>query len=236
MRSVLYTPGNNYRMIEKAPTLGADVVVLDLEDSVPPAEKETARVMVRGAIKDVAKGGSEVYVRVNGWETGLTEDDLEYVVQEGLNGIVLPKTSSKEDVMRLDAKLSELERKRTIEPGSIAIQLLIETAKGVINAYEAATASKRVNSLVFGAVDYTRDMRVKLTKEGQEILIARSLVPIAARAAGLIAIDYPYVAYTDVEGFEKDTMFGKQLGYEGRMLIHPNQIEPSHRIYSPSKE
>lgn len=236
MRSVLYTPANNARMIEKAPSLGADIVVLDLEDSVPPSEKETGRVIARGALKDVGKGGSEVYVRLNGWDTGLTDEDLEAVIQKGLNGVVLPKTGSKEEVIQLDKRLEELEAKRGLKPGSIEVQLLIETAKGVVNAYEAATASKRANSLVFGAIDFTRDMRVKLTKDAHEVLVARSQVAIAARAAGLVAIDYPYAAYTDVEGFEKDTQFGKQLGYEGRMLIHPTQIELSHKIYSPSKE
>jgi citrate lyase subunit beta/citryl-CoA lyase len=236
MRSNLYTPGNNYRMIEKLPTLDADIVVLDLEDSVPPSEKETARVITRGALKEVGKGVSEVYVRVNGWITGLTEEDLEAVIQEGLNGVVLPKTESKEQVIMLEKKLDELEAKRGLKPKSIAVQLLMETAKGIVNAYEAATASKRTNALIFGAVDYTRDMRVKLTRDAQEVLVARSQVPIAARAAGLIAIDYPYAGYTDTEGFEKDTRFGRQLGFEGRMLIHPSQIEPSHRIYSPAKE
>ena len=132
--------------------------------------------------------------------------------------------------------LEELERRRGLKVGSIAIQLLIETAKGVINAYPSAIASKRVNSLIFGAVDYTKDMRVKLTIEGDEQFYARAHNAVAARAAGCIAIDCPFVAFKDTEAFEKNTRFGRQLGYEGRMLIHPSQIEPSHRIYTPSPE
>jgi len=123
-----------------------------------------------------------------------------------------------------------------LEVGRIRIQLLIETAMGVIHAYPSATASPRVNSLIFGAVDYTKDMRVKLTTEGEELFYARAHTAVAARAAGCIAIDCPFVAYTDTEAFEKDTRFGRTLGYEGRMLIHPNQIEPSHRIYTPAPE
>jgi citrate lyase subunit beta/citryl-CoA lyase len=236
LRSVMYVPGNNMRMIEKAPTLPADVIVLDLEDSVPPAEKETARFMVKDSIKKAAEGGADIYCRINGWVTGLTDEDLNAVVQEGLNGIVLPKTEGREEVLKLEKRLEELEKERGLKPGSIAVQLLIETARGVVLAYEAATASKRVNSLVFGAVDYCRDMRVELTKEATETFHARAQVALVARASGTIAIDNPYTVYADVEGFTKDTKFGRQLGYEGRMLIHPTQIEPSHQVYTPPKD
>lgn len=236
MRSVMYTPGNNRKLMEKARTFTADVIVLDLEDSVPPAEKTKARDMAEDYISKVKESGANVYVRINDWSTDLTRRDLEAIVQPELSGIVLPKTESPEHVVKLDEVLTGLEKQRGIKTGSIAVQLLIETAKGVINVYHSAIASKRVNSLVFGAVDYTRDMRIELTKEGQEILHARSQVAIAARAANLVAIDTPWPPFKDVEGFVKDTKFGRQLGYEGRMLIHPNQIEPSHKIYTPPKE
>ncbi|MCX8022533.1 MAG: CoA ester lyase [Syntrophorhabdaceae bacterium] len=236
MRSVFYVPGNNESFIKKAPTLPADIITLDLEDSVPPAEKAKAREMVRENLKFAGSGGSAVYVRVNNWETLMTNDDLEAVVHEGLSGICLAKCGHPDDVRRLDWKLEELERRRGLPVGSIAVQLLCETAKGVINAYPSAIASKRVNSLIFGAVDYTKDMRVKLTSEGVEQFYARSHVAVAARAAGCIAIDCPFVAFQDVEAFEKSTREGRQMGYEGRMLIHPNQIEPANRIYAPSPE
>jgi citrate lyase subunit beta / citryl-CoA lyase len=236
LRSCFYIPANNEKMISKAPTTPADLITLDIEDSVPPAEKPKAREMVRESLKLVGSGGSLVYVRVNNWETPWIIDDLEAVVYEGLHGVVLPKCAGAEQVRRLEYKLEELERKRGLPVGSIAVQLLIETAIGVMNAYPSALVSKRVNSLIFGAVDYTKDMRVKLTIQGEELLYARAHTACAARAAGLIAIDHPFVAYQDIEAFEKSTRFGRQLGYEGRMLIHPNQIEPSHRIYTPSPE
>ncbi|MFQ6077672.1 MAG: HpcH/HpaI aldolase/citrate lyase family protein [Thermodesulfobacteriota bacterium] len=236
MRSVFYVPGNNEKMISKAPSIPADIITLDVEDSVPPAEKAKAREMTRENLKFAGSGGSIVYVRINNWETEMTNDDCEAVVHEGLSGICLAKCGGPEHVIRLDWKLEELERRRGLGVGSIAIQLLIETAKGVINAYPSAIASKRVNSLIFGAVDYTKDMRVKLTSEGEEQYYARAHTPVAARAAGCVAIDCPFVAFKDTEGFEKSTAFGRQLGYEGRMLIHPSQIEPSHRIYTPSAE
>jgi len=236
MRSVFYVPGNNEKMLSKAPTIPADIITLDLEDSVPPAEKVKAREMVRENLKLAGSGGSTIYVRVNNWETLMTNDDLEAVVHEGLSGVCLAKTGGPDNVLRLDWKLEELERRRGLKVGGIAIQLLAETAKGVINAYPSASASKRVNSIIFGAVDYTKDMRVKLTSEGEEQFYARAHVAVAARAAGCIAIDCPFVAFKDMEAFEKSTRFGRQLGYEGRMLIHPSQIEPSHKIYTPAPE
>jgi citrate lyase subunit beta / citryl-CoA lyase len=236
LRSCFYIPANNEKLVSKAATTPADVITLDIEDSVPPAEKAKGREMVRENLKKAGLGGSAVYVRINNWTTPWPNDDLEAVVYEGLSGVVLPKCSGPDDVRRLDWKLEELERRRGLMIGGIAIQVLVETAIGVIHAYPSAIASKRVNSLIFGAVDYTKDMRVKLTIQGEELLYARSHIACAARAAGLVAIDHPFVAFQDVEAFEKSTRYGRQLGYEGRMLIHPNQIEPSHRIYTPSAE
>jgi citrate lyase subunit beta/citryl-CoA lyase len=236
MRSILYIPGNNEKMVSKAPTFPADIVTLDLEDSVPPAEKPRAREVVKENLKNARQGGAEVYVRINNWETLLTNDDLEAVVHEGLDGVCLAKCGGPDHVRRLDWKLEELERRRGIPVGTVKIQLLIETAKGVINAYPSAIESPRVNSLIFGAVDYTKDMRVKLTTEGEELKYARAHTAVAARAAGCVAIDCPFVAFQDMEAFEKDTAYGRTLGYEGRMLIHPSQIEPSNRIYKPQPE
>jgi citrate lyase subunit beta/citryl-CoA lyase len=236
MRSVFYVPGNNDKMIAKAPTTPADIITLDLEDSVPPAEKPKAREMVKENLKFAGSGGSTIYVRINNWETLMTNDDLEAIVHEGLSGVCLAKCGGPDHVQRLEWKLEELERRRKLPVGSIAIQLLIETAKGVINAYPSAIASKRVNSLIFGAVDYTKDMRVKLTSEGEEQRYARRHTAVAARASGCIAIDCPFVAFKDTEAFEKSTREGRQMGYEGRMLIHPSQIEPSHKIYTPAAE
>jgi citrate lyase subunit beta/citryl-CoA lyase len=238
MRSVFYVPGNNEKMVGKAPEIVVDLLTLDLEDSVPPAEKPKARGMIGEYLKTQREKqlSPSLYVRINNWETQMTNDDLEAIVYPGLDGVCLAKCGSAENVQRLDWKLEELEQRRGMEVGSVAIQLLIETAKGVINAYPAATASPRVNSLIFGAVDYTKDMRVTLTSEGWEQLYARFHTAVAARAAGCVAIDCPFVAFKDTEAFDKSTKEGRQMGYEGRMLIHPSQIEPSHAIYTPSAE
>jgi citrate lyase subunit beta/citryl-CoA lyase len=237
MRSVFYVPANKEDLIAKIPNIPADVITLDIEDSVPPAEKQKARELTRKNLKFAASNGADVYVRVNNWETGMTNDDCEAVVYEGLTAICLAKCGGPDNVKRLDWKLEELEQRRGLKAGSIQIQLLIETAKGMMNVYESALASKRVNSLIFGAVDYTTDMRVTLNQPiGEEQKWARALVACAARAAGIVAIDCPYLGFKDTEGFEKDTAWGRQLGFEGRMLIHPSQIEPSHRIYTPAPD
>jgi len=223
-------------MVGKAPEIVCDILTLDLEDSVPPAEKPRGRVMVQEYLKASREKqlAPSLYVRVNNWETQMTNDDLEAIVHPGLDGVCLAKCGSADNVKRLDWKLEELEQRRGMKVGSVGIQLLIETAKGVMNAYPAASASPRVNSLIFGAVDFTKDMRVTLTSEGQEQLYARYHTAVAARAAGCVAIDCPFVNISDVEAFKKSTREGRQMGYEGRMLIHPSQIGPSHEIYTPS--
>ena len=236
MRSILYVPGNNEKMLGKANSFPADIITLDLEDAVPPAEKENARKLAKEYLKTVGANGSEVYVRINNWETLMTNDDLEAVVHEGLHGVTLAKCGHPDDVKRLDWKLEELERRRGLEVGSIKVSLLLETAKGIINAYPSCIASPRVVSAIFGAVDYTKDMRVKLTSEAVEQQYARAHMAVAARAAGVIAIDAPFVAYKDMEAFKKNVLEGRQLGYEGRMIIHPSQIEVCNEMYAPSPE
>ena len=213
MRSVFYVPSNNEKMVGKAPTIAADVLTLDLEDSVPPAEKAKGREMIQEYLKSARseQTASYLYVRINNWETEMTNDDLEAIVHPGLDGVCLAKCGSAENVQRLDWKLEELEQRRGMEVGSVAIQLLIETAKGCINAYPAAIASPRVNSLIFGAVDYTKDMRVELTSEGVEQMYARYHTAVAARAAGCVAIDCPFVAFKDTEAFDKSTKEGRQI-------------------------
>jgi citrate lyase subunit beta/citryl-CoA lyase len=233
MRSVQYVPGNNEKMVAKAPSIPADIITLDLEDSVPPAEKPRAREVVAANLAAAGAGGAEVYVRINNWETEMTDDDLEAIVHPGLHGVTLAKCGHPDNVRRLDWKLEELERRRGMEIGSVKVSLLLETAKGVIFAYDSCAASPRVVSAIFGAVDFTKDMRVKLTSEGEEQKYARRHVAVAARAAGVIAIDAPFVAYQDMEAFEANVRDGRQMGYEGRMIIHPSQVPVCNRLYAP---
>lgn len=235
MRSVFYVPGNRRDLIAKTSKIRVDVITLDLEGSVPPAEKQRAQELSYQNLKFVALSGADVYVRINSWETGMAYDDCEAVVGEGLVAICA-SCRVPDDVKRLDWKLEELEQKRGLKLGSIKIQLLIRTAKGIMNAYESALASKRVDSMIFGAVAYATDMGVTLTQPmGEEQNWARARIVCTAVATGIIPIDCPYLAFKDTEGFEKDTVYSRQLGFRGRLLIHPSQIEPCHRIYTEEK-
>ena len=235
LRSMLFTPGNNLRMIQKAGGLGADAVILDLEDAVPIGEKETGRLFVRDSVEQVAAKGASVFVRVNALPTGLTAEDLRWAVQPRLAGVVLPKTESKEDVLTCAGWIADLEKEQGIKPGSILLVPLLETAKGVLLAWEVATASPRVTALAFGAIDFTRDMGTNLSPEGTEIFYARSHVALVSRAAGLQAIDTPWTDITDIDGLVKEARVARQLGFRGKLAIHPNHVEPLHRVFSPSE-
>jgi citrate lyase subunit beta/citryl-CoA lyase len=236
LRSMLFTPGNNRRMIQKAGTLGADAVILDLEDAVPMAEKETARALVRDSVEQVAAGGSQVFVRVNALITGLTAEDLRWVTQSGLTGVVLPKTESRQDVLEAVRLIDKLERERGIEPGSLALMPQLETATGVLDAREIATASKRIIALNFGSLDFTRDMGTTPSLEGTEVFYARSYIVVVARAARVMAIDTPWIDIADREGLVEEAKMARQLGFQGKLLIHPSQIEPVHQVFSPSED
>ena len=235
-RSDLYLPANNEHMILKAPTLGADVITLDLEDSVPPAEKENARQLVKKHIKEMSTTGSEAWVRVNAWDTDLTLADLDAVVVEGLDGITLPKCSGLADVRRLDDEITRLEKLRSLPVGGIKVAILIETALGVLTVDEAVGGSNRLVAVIFGAVDYTRDMKVTRTDKADEQFYARARIGVAARAHGLVAEDAPFPNYSDVEAFKENCRSGAQLGFEGRQIINPRQIPIAHEVYSPAPE
>lgn len=236
MRTNLYIPANNPVFVSKCAKYPADNITFDIEDAVPPQEKEKARAMAAANLKTAASNGASVFVRVNGWHTEYTNDDLEAVVLPGLNGITLPKTRNADDVKRLDWKISELEYRRGIPAGSVRIAVLLETAMGIVNAYEICAASKRIVASFFGAVDYCADMRITRTNKAEEQRVARSIVAIASRAAGIAALDAPFADYSDMEAFRENTMDGIDMGFEGRMIIHPSQIAVAHELYSPSEK
>jgi len=240
LRSMLFVPGSSLRMINKAATLPADAIALDLEDAVAYPEKPTARVLVRDSLEATKAGGSSVLVRINGLTTGLTEADLDAIVSRHLDGVLLPKAESADEVTRLDGMLSRLEQERGITPGSIAVMPLLETAKGVVNAYEIAGASKRNVAVGFGAGDFMRDLGRNasvLTADQSELLYTRSRVVICARAAGVQALDTVYFGLlTDKEGLEKEATMALNLGFKGKAIIHPSQIEVVNRVFSPSEE
>ena len=236
MRSVFYVPANNQKFIDKALTLPCDIVTFDIEDAIAPSEKAVARKMAAESYEKFAGGSAEVYVRINSWPTEFTNDDLEALVWPGLNGVTATKVRDADDIKRVEWKLYELEARRNIPEGTVKICALIETAIGVVNAYSICSASTRMVSAIFGAVDFCADMRVTLTNEGKEQYYGRAAVGVAARAAGIVALDAPFADFSNLDAFAANTEEGKQLGFEGRMIIHPSQIEVANKVYAPSEK
>jgi len=236
LRSMLFVPGNNMRMINKAMTLDEDAVILDLEDAVPMLDKETARIFIRDSIEMLKSTGLDIFIRVNGLSTGLTADDIKCVIQKDLDGILLPKCESKGDVVKLGDTITELERESGLNEGDMIIIPLIETAKGVLNSFEIASASDRVSALSFGAVDFTRELGTTPSKDGTEIFYARSHIALSAIAANVQAIDTPWVDIMDTDGLIESAKLARRLGFRGKMLIHPKQIKPINEIFTPREE
>ena len=236
MRSMMTVPVIVQRFVDKAPAAAADAICLDLEDSIPPAEKAAARPLARKAIETMPRSGFALYVRVNSYATGLTEDDLDEVVRPGLDGIVLSMADSAQTITDLDAHLGRLESEHGIEAGQVAIVPLLETAKGIMEAYDVCRASQRVAGAIFGAEDYATDMAIKRTDTGEEILWARSKVAIACRAAGIVAIDTPDPNYSDETHLRREMGLARSLGYSGKLCIHPTQVQIANEIFSPADD
>jgi citrate lyase subunit beta/citryl-CoA lyase len=242
-RSLLFIPANSWKMLNKAATEMEDGVIIDLEDACPVAERETGRIFARDITPILKTKEINVLVRVNSLPTGATVDDLRIVVTEGLDGIMLPKSESKEDILTL-AELLDREEERKGIKYRIKILPLIESPKGVINAYEIGTASERVAALGFGAGDFTRELGegftiAKMTPDDYfpVLLHARSTIATAACAIGILAIDTPYFGLLiDIEGLERETSKAKLLGFKGKMLTHPRHVETVNRVFSPSPE
>jgi citrate lyase subunit beta/citryl-CoA lyase len=240
LRSLLFVPGNKAAWMEKAPQYGADALIFDLEDSVPYADKDAARTLVRQAIDNLSPRGQTLFVRINHLETDMTGDDLGAVVCTGLTGLLPPKVETVDDVQQLDTLLAYFEHREGMMPGSIELIPTLETAKGIRNAYDIALASPRVASIAGGAGkggDTNRSLGYRWTREGIETLFIRSKVLLDARAAG---IEYPLVAswfdVGDLDGLIADAQRNRQLGFSGMLLIHPSHVAPVNQIFTPSAE
>jgi citrate lyase subunit beta/citryl-CoA lyase len=235
LRSILFVPAIVERFITRAPETGADVVCLDVEDSVPPAEKAKARQLAAAAIEAMPEGPFSTFVRVNGLHTGLLEDDLLAVVRPGLDGIVLSKAQSAEMVRRVDHYLGLLERERGMEAGSVSIVPLVESAEAVLGAAEIAKASPRLAGLSLGAEDLAVDVGLERSEGAREIEWPRAQVALAAAAASLTAIDTPEPDYTDMGHLERDAAYARALGFRGKYCIHPEQVKVVNRVFSPTE-
>ena len=231
---MLFLPGNNPNMLINAGCLGADAVIFDLEDAVSPAEKDAARLLVRNTMRYMDLGSCEIVVRINSVDTDFWRADLDTIIPYKPDIILLPKSAEPGDICLVDAYISELEDKLGMEKGSVKIMPLIETARGVENAFVIATASKRVCALFLGAEDLTADLQCKRTKEGREIEYARHRLVVAARAAGVDVYDTPFTDVNDDEGIVVDAQLAKALGFTGKASISPRHVEVINDVFSPT--
>lgn len=235
-KSLLFSPGDSMRKIEKAAQLNADSIIMDLEDSVTDDRKATARQIVVEALENLDFGPRERLIRINAIHTELADVDLEATVNAHPDGYVVPKVEDADQLRHVDSYLTDVERRNHWPLLSIRLFALIETARGIMNLSEIAGASSRLDALMFGAEDFAGDMGATRTAAGWEIFYARSAVVTAAAAYGLQAIDTVFVDLTDLERLREESIFVQQMGYMGKLAIHPRQIDILNEVFAPSAE
>jgi citrate lyase subunit beta/citryl-CoA lyase len=230
-RSVLYMPGSNARALEKARTLPADGLILDLEDAVAPAAKPEARALVLAALARGGYGFRETVVRVNGPSTAWAADDLAAAARSGADAVLLPKVERGEEVRAAEQALDAAGA-----PESLRVWCMIETPRGVLAAPEIAAATPRLACLVAGTSDLVKDLRARHTPGRAEVLASLSLIVLAARANGLAALDGVHLDLADDAGLEAACRQGRDLGFDGKTLIHPRTIDAANRAFAPAPE
>ncbi|OTO96585.1 citrate (pro-3S)-lyase subunit beta [Enterococcus sp. DIV0385] len=233
-RTMMFVPGANAAMLRDAPLYGADSVMFDLEDAVSLNEKDSARTLVHFALKTFDYSAIETVVRINGLDT-VGALDIEAMVLAGVNVIRLPKTETAQDIIDVAAVITQVEEENDLPVGTTKMMAAIESAEGVLNARDIATASDRLIGIALGAEDYVTNMKTRRYPDGQELLFARSMILHAARAAGIAAIDTVFSDINDTDGFIAETTHIKQLGFDGKSVINPRQIPLVNGIYAPSK-
>lgn len=236
-RTMLYVPGNMPSMLQNIPLFDSDGVFIDLEDAVPPSEKGAARTLVKHFLRTC--GGErrqELIVRINPLDSRWGHDDLREVLPSRPDGVRLPKADTPEVVERLDTLLTEFEEELGLPLGHFSIIPSIESALGVINAVDTARASERIIALAFGAEDYTASLEIERTRGGEELFHARTRVVWAAKAAGVQALDTIFSDVNDEEGLRRETALARTLGFTGKSLVNPRQIEVVHEAFAPKPE
>ena len=248
-RTLLFVPGNRLSMLKKAAGFEVEWLIPDLEDSVPAAEKIEARAIVAENIPRLAAAGKRVVPRVNSLASGLAEDDIAAVVSLQIVGISIGKISTPEDIGMVDGMLVAAEKKAGVTVGHTSIVPWLETAEAVINAYRICTASERIRWAAFGAEDFSADMGISraVDNTGDEnvtgstvasepgLAYARSAVAIAARAAGVHALDTPFTKFRDPAGLRAEAMHAKSIGFKGKLAIHPAQVEVIESVFMPTE-
>lgn len=232
-RSLIFVPGNNSRFLEKAKSISADIVCFDLEDSVPDSEKKNARNLIKQALKSRSSYLSSIFVRTNSPASGKIPDDLDAVLQKGIDGVVIPKVNNVSELKKIEKNMSKIEKARKLK--SIQIIPSIESAEGVVNTYNISSSSKRVSAVVFGIFDLLNDLGVEYTKDPEGGKYSRTKIPVDAKAADVASIDAIWQDLKDLDGLENDCIAGKNLGYSGKSIIHPDQINTVHKIFYPNQ-
>jgi citrate lyase subunit beta / citryl-CoA lyase len=238
-RSWMFVPGHRQRMLDKALGLAnVDAVMLDIEDGVPQAEKETARQQIGASLAKERTSGPVRFVRVSAAAYQFLQADLAHIVQKGLDGLVLPKVETPQQIQLADAILREREREQGLIPGSVSFLIAIESPRGLLNAHAIATASQRVAGLMFGAEDLGKELGLPLRREGEaaELIFQRSTLVVAAAAANVLSVDGVWPDISDAEGLRRYAVQSRRLGFTGMSLIHPGQAEAINQVFSPTPD
>jgi citrate lyase beta subunit len=237
-RALLFMPGDSRRKIEKGAGMDVDSIIMDLEDAIALNQKEAARASVAEALREVDFGRSEALVRINqiipGW---IYEQDIHATVGEHPAGYVLPKVEDAAQIKHISELLTAAEEKHRFPLGSIKLLAIIETAKGIVNLKEIAQSDKRLDALIFGAEDLAGDIGAVRSAEGYEVFYARSAVVTHAKAFGLQAIDTVFIdLMAEAETLKTETEYIRNMGYTGKLAIHPKQVEPIQAVFTPSSD
>ena len=230
---MMFVPGNNPGMMADAHIYGPDSIMLDLEDSVTMAEKDAARLLVYNALKTIDYGDTEMVVRINPLNTPYGKKDVEAVVKAGVDVIRMPKTETADEVREVEEEILKWEKELGCV-GRTKIMAAIESALGIVNAYPIATASKRMMGIALGAEDYSASLKTQRTPGGAELLLARETIVVAARAAGISCFDTVYSNLDDMETFRKEVELIRDLGFDGKSIINPRQIEVVNEVFTPT--
>ena len=231
----MFVPGNNPGMMADAHIYGPDSIMLDLEDSVTLAEKDAARLLVYHALQSVDYGNTEMVVRINPLSTPFGRKDIEAVVRAGVQVIRMPKTETADEVREVEAEILRVEQRLGCV-GRTQIMAAIESALGVVNAYDIATASSRMMGIALGAEDYCANLKTQRTPSGNELQLARQTIVVAARAAGIDALDTVYSNLNDMDTFRAEVEYIKSLGFDGKSIINPRQIEVVNEVFAPKEK
>ena len=236
MRSLMFVPAHNEKLLDSAVRRDADVLLLDIEDSVPYSEKQKSRDNIKEFVKRTDLNGKLIFPRVNDRESGELLKDVYQLTVDGVAGFMYPKATKGEDVYFFGKLLETIEYEKGYPIGTFKIIPLIETAGAVINIRDICTSCSRVIAVAFGCEDYVTDLQGNHDEEGLSIMMARNLISIAARSCGVQPIDTVHIRVHDLEDLEKNLILGKKLGFEGMLVLNPKELPLVHKYYSPSEE